>query len=719
MPEHEEGRLSALQEYQLLDTKPEYSFDRLTKLAARLFDVPIVLISLVDRERQFFKSHIGLDVCETGRDLSFCAHAILQDDTMIVPDALADPRFADNGLVTGEPFIRFYAGKPLVTADGFKLGTVCLIDRRPRYTFSEADVALLGDIAELVMEHMEVRRANFLRIFNQARFESIAQTSADAIVFADSKEHIVFWNTSAEHIFGYTAAEVLNRPVDLLLSDHSLHRFKAEMDRVLNASRLSVMDRIIEMSARRKDGTEFPAEFSLSVWKEAGEFSSGAVIRDITERREHEERLFRLASLDPLTDLPNRNALRACLDRVLAEAGQACTLLLMDLDRFKEINDTLGHSVGDDVLKQVTSRLLEVCRDAIKVARLGGDEFVVLLSGDDQEAARRHASEIITTLSAPYHLDRLSAEIGVSVGIAMAPVHSQRSDTLMNAADLALYRAKQAGKGTYAFFEPALREAVVKRRSFEKELKRAFIQNEFELFYQPQFSTDPRRLTGAEALIRWRHPDRGLLSPISFIDILSHKPSAPEIGEWILRTACQQAVKWRKNVPDFTMGVNLFEAQFRNGDLPSVVEKALTDTGLPAVALELEIVENILLHDDLNTLRMLKDLRALGVGLAFDDYGTGFASLSLLKRFPVSRLKIDRTFVRDADIDPEDEAVIRAILFLGRSFGMEVIAEGVETEAQFRLLRQMDCHHVQGYLFGKPVSPELFEQDFLAAAVTG
>ena len=713
LPDNEEERLVALQEYQLLDTPPEQSFERLTGLASRLFNVPIVLISLIERERQFFKSHIGLDICETSREVSFCTHAIMRDDVLVVPDATKDQRFSTNPLVLGPPFIRFYAGKPLVTPSGMKLGTVCLIDTKPRFSFNDDDRKHLSDIASLVMEHMETRRLDLVRSISQARFENIARTSADAIIFSNSESQITFWNHSAERIFGYKADEVLNHSTDILIPDSWLPLYEAEVERLQTGEQLQLADRVVELSGLRKDGTEFPAEFSLSTWWEGPSVNAGAIIRDITERKENEERLFRLASLDPLTDLPNRGAWRECLMNVL-QASEPCTVMLLDLDLFKEINDTLGHAFGDEVLKEVATRLRTICKEARMIARLGGDEFIILYPGNDARRASALASEIIATIKTPYDFAGQHAEIGVSIGISFSPQHSLRADELMGAADLALYRAKAAGKGQFEIFVPALREVAVARRAFEQELRQAFERKEFELFYQPQFSAETRELTGAEALIRWHHPHRGLLSPASFIDVLSQKPSAPEIGEWILRTASSQAARWRKQRKDFRIGVNLFAVQFRHGNLVQVVRKVLDETGLPGEAVELEIVENILLHDEPDTLRLLNDLRTLGVGLAFDDYGTGFASLSILKRYPVSRLKIDRTFIRDVDTNPEDEAVVRAILYLGRSFGMNVIAEGVETEAQLSFLQKSGCQEVQGYLLGRPVPSAEFEERFLS-----
>lgn len=713
VPDNEEQRLKALAEYHLMDTPPEEVFDRLAGLASRLFNVPIVLVSLVGNERQFFKAHVGLDLADTSREVSFCAHAIVQDDILFIPDATKDGRFSSNPLVLDFPFIRFYAGKPLVSASGEKVGTLCLIDTQPREIFTPEDRRNLTDLAALVLDRMEMRRLNYAKAVSQARFENIAATSPDAIICSSSEGVITFWNRSAERLFGYTAEEIVNHAGEIIVPDSRRRIYDAELNRLRHGQKPQLAGRTIELSGLRKDGSEFPAEFSLSIWQEGGTISVGAIVRDITERRQNEERLFRLASLDALTDLPNRGAWRECLKETLA-AEKPATVLLLDLDGFKEVNDTLGHSAGDAVLKEVAARLKATCADAIMVARLGGDEFVVLLPGNDERQANAVAGQLIAAITDRYEFAGQTAEVGVSAGVALAPQHSTRPEELLGAADLALYRAKASGRGRYEIFVPAFREVAVARRAFQLELRHAFENGEFELFYQPLVGTGDRRLIGAEALMRWHHPQRGLLTPASFIEVLSQKPSVAAIGEWIIRKACQQVAEWRKTVPGFRISVNVFEAQFRSGRLLTAVREILEENELPADALELEIVENALLHNDPGTLKLLQDLRGLGVGLSFDDYGTGFASLSLLKRYPVSRLKIDHSFVRDVNTNPEDAAVVKAVLYLARHFGMKVTAEGVETEAQFGFLKQHGCLEAQGYLFGKPVAAAEFRDKYLS-----
>ena len=712
VPVNEEQRLDTLSQFNLMDTPPEDEFDRLAQLAARLFKVPIVLVSLLGRDRQFFKARIGFDPCGTSREISFCAHAIMQDEIMVVNDALKDWRFNHNPLVTGAPFIRFYAGKALRTSSGDAIGTVCLIDTLPRETFDREDRRNLADLAALVMDRIEMRRLDVAKAISQQRFENIAATSPDAIICTNAREEVTFWNRAAERLFGYTAIEMMakDRPHTIIPASWR-PIYEAELEHLRAGERMELADKTVELSGLRKDGTEFPAEFSLSTWREDDVDTVGAIVRDLTERKQNEERLYRLASIDPLTGLANRAAWQDCLRQTLS-AGLPCAVLLFDLDRFKEVNDTLGHSAGDVVLRETAQRLQRCCQPAIMVGRLGGDEFVALIAGDDQKRAHDVARLAIDEIIRPIVAFGETAEIGVSIGIAMSPGHGGKPEELLTSADLALYRAKAAGKGRFVTFDPAFREAALSRRSFQQELRRAFDQAEFELFYQPEVSISTGQLTGAEALLRWNHPSRGLLSPASFIEVLSEKPSAPEVGAWILRAACRTAARWRERWPSFRIGVNLFAAQFRAGSLDRVVQKALSDTGLPASALELEIVETILLGSEDDTVMVLDNLRRMGVGLAFDDYGTGYASLSLLKKFPVTRLKIDRSFIRDVTFDTEDAAVVNAIIYLAKNFGMEVIAEGVETEEQRQFLSRHAGLEGQGYLFGKPMPAKEFESTF-------
>jgi len=699
---NEDARLAALAQYDLLSESDDVDLNETVQLAARLFDAPIALVSLIERDTQTFKARIGLDVCETARDVSFCAHAIAQTDILVIPDALLDPRFATNPLVTGSPNIRFYAGVPLRSPGGYAIGSLCIIDHRPRNGFSDKDRANLQSLATIVTDRLEIRRLAVAGAIGQTRFENIAATSPDGIICADHHGDITFWNAACERLFGFTADGAVGKSLDIIVPERMRGGHGGGLQRVAAGGKPRLVGTTVELDAVRQDGVEFPVELSLSMWREADQVSFGAIIRDIGERRANQTRLFNLAHLDNLTGLPNRTVL---LDRIEESAKtEPLAVLMVDLDGFKNVNDTLGHIAGDAVLRQVAERILKCVRSIDTVARLGGDEFAILMPNSlDQAAAAETADCIIAAIGAPYATDGQMVHIGTSIGIAFGPRDGEFAEDLLSAADLAMYQAKGEGRNCRRFFASPLREAAINRRAFEGELRRAIDENEFELFYQPQVRMADGVLLGVEALLRWRHPVQGLLPPNDFLPTVESGLLAPEIGRWVMETACAQAVEMRRKAPELVVGVNVFGAQFSTGRLAIDVAAVLERTGLPPEALELEITENIVLRHDDTMLAPLRALRKAGIGIAFDDFGTGFASLSVLKRYPLSRLKIDRSFIRDICTDRVDAAVVNAMVYLATSLGVEVIAEGVETEAQRDLLRGCGCTTAQGYLYGRPM----------------
>ena len=709
----EDARIAALAEYDLVDSAPAPAFAQIVALAARLFQVPTAFVSLLDRDRQVFHAKVGLSLCETDREVAFCSHTVAQTDVLVILDATLDPRFHDNPLVTGPPHIRFYAGIPLQAPSGHAVGTLCLADTRPRNSFSDADRQILRQLADLTLDRLELRRLEVAQRASQSRFVQIASTSPDGIVCADATGHITFWNAAAERIFGYSAAEALGHAIDLIVPERMRGGHGGGLHRVAGGGKPRLLGKTVELPARHKDSTEFLIELSLSRWEEQGRAAFGAIVRDIRERRANEDRLFRLAHLDPLTELPNRAVLCERLTEIVT-AGRAVSVLMFDLDGFKEINDSHGHATGDAALKAMAARLLACVRPIDTVSRLGGDEFVVLMPdiGDPLRAAEV-ADTIIAAVAEPFEHEGQTLRLGTSVGIAMAPAHGDSADDLLSCADLALYQAKGDGRHCHRLFTPVLRQQAQRVRSCRDELGRAVERGEFVLFYQPQVRLSDGSLVGAEALIRWQHPDRGLLAPAAFLDVLDTSRYAAPVGDWVLRTACTQAAAWREaGAPEFRIGVNLCSAQVQRGDLAETVRATLLDTGFPAAGLELEITENIVLRHDAEMVAALRSLREAGVGIAFDDYGTGYASLSLLKRFPLTRLKIDRSFVTGMLTSHQDVTIVRAILQLGHGFKLEVIAEGIETEAEHARLRAKGCQEGQGYLFGKPMPADVFANRF-------
>ncbi|KJC34801.1 EAL domain-containing protein [Bradyrhizobium sp. LTSP857] len=419
---------------------------------------------------------------------------------------------------------------------------------------------------------------------------------------------------------------------------------------------------------------------------------------DITERRKAEARIAHMAHHDGLTDLPNREYFQERLKQALDQgAGKRVGVLYIDLDLFKNINDSFGHPAGDRLLKQVAERLTTAVRGVNLAARLGGDEFAVILAADvSPNEASACATLLIDLLKAPYELDGQEMVIGASIGIALSPGDGVTSEELMRNADMALYRAKSDGGGVHHFFEREMDLQAQKRRDMELDLRRAFANGEFELHYQPLVSIASDRISGFESLLRWRHPDKGMISPAEFIPVAEDIGLISPLGGWVLREACAEAVKWPT---DIKVAVNLSPVQFRSRNLVQVVISALAQSGLSPKRLELEITESIFLAETDANLAILHQLRELGVGISMDDFGTGYSSLSYLRSFPFDKIKIDRSFVKDLAQRPDCVAIVRAISGLGRSLNITTTAEGVETEDQLDWLRAEGCNEVQGFLF--------------------
>jgi diguanylate cyclase (GGDEF)-like protein len=396
------------------------------------------------------------------------------------------------------------------------------------------------------------------------------------------------------------------------------------------------------------------------------------------------------------------------LQRVTDE--EAGTLVLVDLAGFKDVNDTYGHAAGDLLLVEAAGRLRKHVGKTGTVARHGSDDFAILLPRlVERTRVSTYANDLVQLLTTPFAINGEAVHVGANLGIAVCPTHGTRAEEVFANADLALQRSKATRTTGHQIYMPSLRQAVIARRTLENELRLAFENDEFELFYQPQVSLADRTLIGAEALLRWRHPKRGLLGPAEFISVLDSSPHAATVGNWVLQEACAAAARLRTaDRPDLRIAVNLFGAQFNDGTLTRRVEDALTQNALPPHSLELEVTENIMLRHDDSLTRPLREMCSWGVGIAFDDYGTGYASLSLLKRFPVTRLKIDRSFVRDLCTDADSAAIIQAIMYLGRRLELGIVAEGIEMPAQEEALRLFGCTQAQGFLYGRPVPEREF-----------
>ena len=433
-----------------------------------------------------------------------------------------------------------------------------------------------------------------------------------------------------------------------------------------------------------------------------------AAERALREAKEAEEHIRFLALNDALTGLPNRVLLLERLDQAMRQcqrSGEKLALLFIDLDRFKNINDSLGHSVGDRLLCEVSRRFVRCVRQSDTVSRQGGDEFVILLAQiESTELVANIANQLLNVVAEPYVIDDYELSVTHSIGIIVYPDDATEVDDIMRKADAAMYRAKELGRNNYQFYAQDMSASALSRLSLENDLRRALDRDEFRLVYQPQISLTTGQVVGLEALIRWHHPERGLLHPKQFIMLAEENGQIVSIGKWVLRTACAQAQAWRaQGLTTGTMGVNLSAVQLRRKGFPEEVLNALRDTGLPGHGLMLELTESTLMHDTDNTVSALRILRKQGVKLAIDDFGTHYSSLSYLKRFPVDTLKIDGSFICDIHTDADAAAITRAIISMGHSLRLTVIAEGVETQEQYRFLEQLECDEVQGHFLGAPV----------------
>ncbi len=877
LPPNEVQRLETLRGYDVLDTPPEPAFDDLTLLAAQICQVPISLISLVDENRQWFKSTIGVGATETSRDFAFCAHAILHADKLLeVRDAQLDPRFADNPLVTADPHIRFYAGAPLVTPDGLALGTLCVIDRVPRVLSAEQQTALRAlsrtviaqlelrrtlvahrrmeeqlqslnvsleqkveaRTAELTSEIKERKQAEMKTRERERRLQAIIETEPECVKVVDPKgkllemnkaglvmleatsleeaqqhslmefilseyrdafralhrrvfegesgmlefevlglkgtrrwlethaapmrdeagkvtsllgvtrditerkkmeqnlrlaqftlDHaqdslfrmgrdarITYVNDAAYRHLGYTRKELLGLSIPDIDPDYSREVWDKYCEAVISTGALR-----FEARHKRKDGTIIPVEITTNFMKFEGENHFFASVRDIAERKDAEDEIYNLAFYDALTGLPNR---RLLLDRlsvalsVSARSQQYGALLFLDLDNFKTINDTLGHEYGDLLLVDVAKRLKSCVREVDTVARLGGDEFVVLLEDinadaeDASQNAAKVAEKIRTVLTAPYQVKGREQRSSPSIGVCLYYGKEESVDELLKHADMAMYQAKDSGRNAVRFFDPHMQQLMETHAALESDLRRAITDQQLQLYYQIQVDYEQRPI-GAEALVRWVHPQRGIVSPAQFIPVAEESSLILDIGHWVLDTACQQIAAWSNNeqTRDLVLAVNISAKQFKQSDFVEQVAAMIQKYRIDPSRLKLELTESVALGDiDASVEKMLALRQVLGVTLSLDDFGTGYSSLSYLKQLPLDQIKIDQSFVRSITTDASDAVMVKTIIDMAHNFGLNVIAEGVETEAQLDFLRKNGCMAYQGYLFSKPIPIEEFEK---------
>jgi diguanylate cyclase (GGDEF)-like protein/PAS domain S-box-containing protein len=557
----------------------------------------------------------------------------------------------------------------------------------------------------------ERKKAEEALLFKAALLEAQSETTIDGILVVDESDHIVLANKQFGLHFGI--------PDELLSTRDDLIVLKHVTDKVENPD--GFVERVKYLASHRDEKSR--DELRLRNGKIFDRYSAPLVdsrsqyrgriwyFRDITDRKGAEARAQYLAYYDALTGLANRTLLQDRLAKALASARRQkrkVALLFLDLDRFKNVNDSLGHSVGDLLLQGVAERLKTWAREQDTVARLGGDEFlVVLTSVADVPDAAVAAERLMDAMTAEFVVQGHSLSVSCSLGISIFPEHGSDGETLIKNADAAMYSAKDNGRNNFTFFTAGMNAQVVERLTLENSLRLALEKEELFLMYQPQMAIATGRITGLEALLRWQHPDLGLVPPDKFIRIAENSGLILSIGEWVLRTACSQARKWQdEGLPAVTVAVNISAVQFRQEGFCELIKRVLRETGLAPQYLELELTESILLANADVMLSVVQELKAMGLTLAIDDFGTGYSSLSYLKQFPVSKLKVDRSFVRDVAVNPDDAAITTAIISMAKSLNLKVIAEGVENEAQMSFLQAHQCDEIQGYYFSKPLAPE-------------
>jgi diguanylate cyclase (GGDEF)-like protein/PAS domain S-box-containing protein len=571
-----------------------------------------------------------------------------------------------------------------------------------RYQGQDAVLTAFTPISRI--KQMERRLELWAKVF---------EASSESILITDADRRILTANRAYCRSMAYDLSEIVGAKPDFMRSDHHPDGFYAELW-TATARRGSWQG---EIWIRRKTGETFPVWAVLNaVYDESGTITHYIIASlDISERKASEQRISHLAQHDVLTDLPNR---ALCIERLRMALQQAeryqrrVAVLFIDLDRFKNINDSLGHHIGDGLLRSVSLRLLQAVRAGDTVSRMGGDEFVVILNGvaDTDEITHIVDHRLIALIRQPHDIDGAELHVSCSVGIAVFPEDGRELDTLMRNADAAMYQAKAQGRNNAQFFTIDMDRRARERMVIENDLRAGLERDELRLFYQPRVDCRSGRLLGAEALVRWQHPEQGLVTPARFIPIAEETGLIIPLGTWVLLEACRQQAAWRDaGMTEIVISVNLSAAQLNAPDLLETIRTALLRYQINPARIELELTESLLMEHVTSTIELLNAIKGLGVSLSVDDFGTGYSSLNYLHRFPIDKLKIDQSFVSDMLDDPNDLAITKAVIGLGHTLGLRVVAEGVEKMEEMRVLSAAGCDELQGYLFGKPMPADEFE----------
>jgi len=676
------------------------AFNELVRIAARITSCEKAFLTFLQNDTLHVVASVGSTTRQTEVSRTVCRETLRRRDPLIVTDLSADPRFHDIPYVAPADGARFYAGYPLRLDNGVCVGTLCVIDRHRRpHGLTDRELDTLSSLSRLAVSALEGRRRD-------ARLRDYLDIASDWIWEQDSAFRFTYLSDAAADV-GIRIEEFIGKTRwDATCANGEADDVWAEHRRLVERH-----EPFRDFRFRWFDGND-ERIFSISgrpVFAQGGAFLGyRGSARDVTVEESARREVEHMARHDALTNVANRANFEERVGdafRDWQESGDGATLFLLDLDHFKLVNDTLGHTVGDALLKEVARRLTNRVSSQATVARLGGDEFAVLdpsLTADG--AVAEYAATICQALAEPYTIGHDEVDCGCSLGIASLPEHGGSYSQLMGNADLALYEAKASGRGRFARFDMSLRREADCRNTLARELCEAFDAGQFDLVFQPIVRLDDAGIIGAEALLRWDHPERGRLAPGAFIAALDSTRYAADVGYWVLEEACRAALPWAQAMPEgFRLSVNLFAGQLRDPRLVNRVRAILERTGFDGRCLDLEITENILLAPSPDLMQTLKALKRLGISVVLDDFGTGFGSLTHLLQFSVDRIKVDRQFVRGLDVNIDYNKVTHALVKLAVDLGLKVTAEGIETEEQKRFLARIGCTDMQGYHFCKPV----------------
>jgi diguanylate cyclase (GGDEF)-like protein len=760
----EKRRLTALKRLGILDTAPEERFDRLTNIVRRIYQVPIALISLIDDDRQWFKSKQGLEVDETPRADAFCDYTIREDKLFIVEDTTCDVRFKDNPLVTGPPYVRFYAGMPIREPGGFKIGSLCIIDQSPRKV-QEMDLDLLRSIASLAEDEIErayltgdnqdaievshlnlsIHRAQNIFLTHDSLSTALEFVLNDLLALTGSQFGFVgeilyhpddtpylkigaitniAWNHETEALYQQVKRRgmIFEQNDNLLGASMTADQYVIANDFPSDPRRGGLPDRHPPISSYFGvpiyAGSERVGLVGLA--NRAGGYSDtlagelepllqtvGQLIerkRLHREKNEHKKSLEQAAYYDSLTGLPNRRRLTELFEQEIVEADRRqgiVSVCFIDLDGFKDINDGLGHSAGDFVLKEVAGRLEESLREHDVIARLGGDEFVAILRDVEND---RVYERMLAAIRVPITIREYVFELSGSMGVTVYPDDNVDIDLLLRHADQAMYAAKESGKNQFRHFDL---ESHVLRKERDRVLEqtpRALKESQFELYLQPKINLGSHTVEGFEALIRWNHPKDGLLAPGAFLPHLEYTEFAADVGRFVIADAMEMLDQWSREGLPYSLSINLSPSHFLSERFMADLESALAGKGSAMRSrLVLEILETTTLDNTEKVIANLTACQALGVQISLDDFGTGYSSLDYFRRLNVDEIKVDRSFVTEMLDNPDDELIVGAIIGLSHNFGRRIVAEGIETrEVQDRLIA-MGCEVGQGFYYTRPI----------------